>query len=240
MTWYCRPAGSAPPPPTPQPAAPPPSAPPPPPPDRDADGVPDSSDACPDAPAPGSANGCPVQAQPDTAAAACGTERWVVKTLQDDAAGLVKFTPVDTTVNALLRKRPPDIGDATPRIAGVETTTYRARAQLVGFKVERDSDIHLVIATPRDRRRTMIVEFPAANCAPRATATARAKMTRARRALINACGSATRSYRRLRGTATITGVGFFDEVHGQTGVAPNGIELHPVMAFRASGCQIAK
>jgi len=113
MTWYCRPAGSAPPPPTPQPAAPPPSAPPPPPPDRDADGVPDSSDACPDAPAPGSANGCPVQAQPDTAAAACGTERWVVKTLQDDAAGLVKFTPVDTTVNALLRKRPPDIGDAT-------------------------------------------------------------------------------------------------------------------------------
>lgn len=27
----------------------------------------------------------------------------------------------------------------------------------------------------------------------------------------------------------ITGVGFFDYVHGQRGVAPNGIELHPVL-----------
>ena len=26
----------------------------------------------------------------------------------------------------------------------------------------------------------------------------------------------------------ITGVGFFDYLHGQRGVAPNGIELHPV------------
>jgi len=27
----------------------------------------------------------------------------------------------------------------------------------------------------------------------------------------------------------VTGVGFFDYVHGQSGVAPNGIELHPVL-----------
>ena len=27
------------------------------------------------------------------------------------------------------------------------------------------------------------------------------------------------------------GVGFWDEIHGQTGVAPNGIELHPVLRF---------
>jgi hypothetical protein len=27
----------------------------------------------------------------------------------------------------------------------------------------------------------------------------------------------------------ITGVGFFDFYHGQTGVATNGIELHPVI-----------
>ena len=34
----------------------------------------------------------------------------------------------------------------------------------------------------------------------------------------------------------ITGVGFFDYIHGQRGVAPNGIELHPVVAFSASSC----
>jgi hypothetical protein len=37
--------------------------------------------------------------------------------------------------------------------------------------------------------------------------------------------------------ATITGVGFFDIVHGQSGVAPNGIELHPALDFRCSDCR---
>jgi hypothetical protein len=31
--------------------------------------------------------------------------------------------------------------------------------------------------------------------------------------------------------ARVTGVAFFDFLHGQTGVAPNGIELHPVLGF---------
>jgi hypothetical protein len=39
---------------------------------------------------------------------------------------------------------------------------------------------------------------------------------------------------RLWGTATITGVGFFDYQHGQTGVAPNAIELHPVLGFKGA------
>jgi hypothetical protein len=38
----------------------------------------------------------------------------------------------------------------------------------------------------------------------------------------------------LSGTATIEGVGFLDFLHGQRGVAPNGIELHPVLRF--TGC----
>jgi len=29
----------------------------------------------------------------------------------------------------------------------------------------------------------------------------------------------------------VTGVAFFDFLHGQTGVAPNGIELDPVLGF---------
>jgi hypothetical protein len=39
------------------------------------------------------------------------------------------------------------------------------------------------------------------------------------------------------GTATITGVGFFDFDHGETGVARNAIELHPVLAFRRATCR---
>ena len=32
-------------------------------------------------------------------------------------------------------------------------------------------------------------------------------------------------------SVTITCVGFWDILHGQIGVAPNGIELHPVLRF---------
>jgi hypothetical protein len=38
--------------------------------------------------------------------------------------------------------------------------------------------------------------------------------------------------------ATIRGIGFFDFLHGQTGVAPNGIELHPVLRFVDATCEI--
>jgi hypothetical protein len=30
---------------------------------------------------------------------------------------------------------------------------------------------------------------------------------------------------------TVTGVGFFDRLHGQTGVAPNGLERHPLTSI---------
>jgi hypothetical protein len=36
---------------------------------------------------------------------------------------------------------------------------------------------------------------------------------------------------------TLFGVGFFDVIHGQRGVAPNGIELHPVLGICfGAGC----
>jgi hypothetical protein len=41
-----------------------------------------------------------------------------------------------------------------------------------------------------------------------------------------------RSHVRLCGRARVTGVAFFDFDHGQTGVAPNAIELHPILRFR--------
>ena len=59
--------------------------------------------------------------------------------------------------------------------------------------------------------------------------------SRFRLAFIRACGVPSSGYfTPLRGTATITGVGFFDYYHGQTGVAPNAIELHPVLGFHGA------
>jgi hypothetical protein len=78
----------------------------------------------------------------------------------------------------------------------------------------------------------MIVEFPAMYCTLTARPVLRRRMQAARSAFIRACGVPTHSGSAvLRGTATITGVGFFDFWHGQNGVAPNAIELHPVLRF---------
>jgi hypothetical protein len=62
-------------------------------------------------------------------------------------------------------------------------------------------------------------------------------MASARTALIAACGQASSSrFTKLSGRATVTGVGFFDIPHGQTGIAPNAIDLQPVLKFSPSSC----
>jgi hypothetical protein len=94
------------------------------------------------------------------ALASCGVERWSVKTLSDPTAGEVRFVPRVSTVDFPRTRPDPHVGPGTPPLPGVERTTYRLSAQLVEFKREADNDIHLVIASPRSRFRTMIVEFP--------------------------------------------------------------------------------
>jgi hypothetical protein len=172
----------------------------------------------------------------------CGVERWAVKTLSDPKAGEVNFTPKDTSIGRLRNKPDPHTTSSTPRLDGVEETTYRVKARLVEFKREDDHDIHLVIAVPSSPSKTMIVEFPDTSCNGAKDSAKKGQMGSARSAIVNACGqppSPSSDFADLKGTATITGVGFFDVKHGtpQTGVAPNNIELHPVLRFSNSNCE---
>src|SRR5881227_491249 len=67
------------------------------------------------------------------AARHCGTERWAVKTLSDNRARLVNFHPRRASVAGLRRKPRPQVSEGSPRLPGVEETTYRVRARLVEF-----------------------------------------------------------------------------------------------------------
>jgi hypothetical protein len=165
----------------------------------------------------------------------CGTERWSVKTLADPAGRRLGLSPRAATVRSLRRKTVPGYLGLR-RHLGVERTTFRVHARLVEMKLEADSDIHLVISDPTRTGATMIAELPSASCNAGATPTARLKMANARKAFVASCGAPTGSFQRLSGTATVTGVGFFDQIHGQTGVAPNGIELHPVIGISGVSC----
>jgi hypothetical protein len=161
----------------------------------------------------------------------CGKERWGVKTLTDSAAGSVDFTPKTASVTGLGQIKAPTWSPKLARQAE-EDNVYTISARLTAFKLESDSDIHLAVADPADPSATMIVEFPDPACDVNAAAGPQAQMTAARNALIAACGQPGRSsFATLKGTATITGVFFFDKIHGQHGVAPNGAELHPALAF---------
>jgi hypothetical protein len=157
--------------------------------DADHDGIYCESLPCPCL-KPGSGGGGGGTPQPGTGGGtSCGVERWSVKTLSDGATSRVNFRPKDTTVQTLRGLRSPGVGYSTPRIRGVETTTYRLRAQLVEMKQEDDRDIHLVIAAPNRRSATMIVEFPDVKCSGARNSAKRSLMQKARPALTRACGS---------------------------------------------------
>lgn len=107
----------------------------------------------------------------------------------------------------------------------------------MSMKREDDADIHLVIADPRIGG-SMIVEFPSSTCNQGATPEARTLMRDARKAFTTACGGEPgTNFVTLAGKATLTGVGFFDAIHRQGGVAPNGIELHPMLGVEAATCK---
>ena len=69
----------------------------------------------------------------------------------------------------------------------------------------------------------MIAEIPSPDCAG-ACASGHTEEFRKARAVINALPEQVAGV-----TVVVTGVGFFDFLHGQTGAAPNGVELHPVL-----------
>ena len=86
----------------------------------------------------------------------------------------------------------------------------------------------------------MIVEFPTVACSSNANTGAKTRMQNSRNAFGAACGvPGASSFTKLKGKATIRGIGFFDFKHGKRGVAPNGIELHPVLRFMDATCEIA-
>jgi hypothetical protein len=81
---------------------------------------------------------------------------------------------------------------------------------------EANEDFHLVLESGADH---MIAESPSSACSRGATPFRRRHMREARMKL------------RLCSPARVVGVAFFDFKHGQTGVAPNAIELHPILDF---------
>jgi hypothetical protein len=113
------------------------------------------------------------------------------------------------------------------RFAPTELTTYQINGILKVIKKEADEDYHLVIADVADPTLTMIVESPAPGCA--AGSAFSDNIAAVRQTLDQRFGEITRLEPNV--PVSVTGVAFFDTLHGQEGVAKNGIELHPLLAI---------
>ena len=168
-----------------------------------------------------------------SAAFACGTERWSVKVGTDRDARNVATSPQVTTMAQLRSIAAPTRPNSRPRtrFAPTELTTFQVKGILRVIKKEPDQDYHLVITDPINPRVTMIVESPDPTCASGSQfldniTSVRTMLDRTLQ-LDRIFAHNARS--ELSVPVTVTGVAFFDSLHGQEGVAPNGIELHPVL-----------
>lgn len=163
---------------------------------------------------------------PLSSSGACGVERWAVKTGTDANVSLISLQSItQTTIAALSSLTPPATLPASSRIQPTETTIFQLHDTLTEYKLESDSDYHLVIADASGK--TMIVEIPDPSCVG-ASSPLLSDIQKAR-AEFDARYTPGSSFQTANVPVTVTGVGFFDFLHGQTGVAPNGIELHAVL-----------
>ena len=186
----------------------------------------------------------------------CGVVRWVVKVGADSTVGLVRLDlPPTPAAIADLGAIVPPIQETSPgsgsfgpvydvsRAAPVETTVYQIDGTMTFYKLETDVDYHIVIDD--GHQHTIITEIPNPACilAPNPNGPGRvlvdsplAAGIASAREKFDARLQAQTFFQTANLPVRIKGVGFFDFEHGQTGVAPNAIELHPILDifFRAN------
>jgi hypothetical protein len=160
-----------------------------------------------------------------TGALACGQERWAVKTLTDPDASRVNLTAQTATVADLIALPAP--WQPINRVAQ-EFNTYQVMGKITFAKLEADNDVHMVLQDPNGR--TMIIEATCPDCAQHSIVSDQiATVRHAVEAQFPNLASGAPEH--VSVDVSVTGVAFFDRLHGQDGVAPNGIELHPVLSF---------
>ncbi|MEA2786709.1 MAG: hypothetical protein QOF71_2813 [Candidatus Eremiobacteraeota bacterium] len=184
-------------------------------------------------PTGGGASGC---------GSSCGVERWHVKTMSDPFASQVnrnvQLVTVDTLIHAAVPSGLSQSSDNV-RFSPWELQAVRVRGTIVGWKTESDNDYHIVISDMLNPNETMIIEPPSSACSGACQSGYGSLYQSARNAFVACLGSPPSSFTAPGKTvvADITGVPMFDLLHGQTGVAPNGIEIHPVLSVAfVSGC----
>jgi hypothetical protein len=158
-------------------------------------------------------------------------ERWSVKTGTDaDAQALVGTAPVLTTVADMRALPVPVTLPPDGRSDGAERTIWQVDAILVRYSLDYDLGYRLVLSGPGQD--SMIAVIPDPATLPRGSSFAD-QIAAARQAFADNFGlqsNAVLATETFTGVS-VTGIGFFESIYGQDGIAPNGIALYPVLGI---------
>lgn len=159
----------------------------------------------------------------------CGAERRDVKALLDKESSKIKWGTNKTTVKAmskLVQLFPKDKKFDKKIRFGYEFNVYELKCRIREFRKEEDGDYHLVLMDINDTTCTIVGEIVNPECPDLVGSQYMGafKNTREEFEMFKLPKNKV-----MEGVYTITGVCFFDFVHGQLGVAPNGVEIHPIM-----------
>jgi hypothetical protein len=172
--------------------------------------------------------------RPDSAAIRivrdCGRWRWDVKILADPDTAIIDFRNIkQATVAELTELRPLITSEFMPR-QYAERRVYDVAAELYGFAINNYRDYELYLRDTATGA-TMIAAIPDPDC-PEIARTPRAQLYRAIRTWLR--DSIADTTGRLADTIAVRliGIGFYDRLLNQPGMAENGITLHPVLAIQ--------
>lgn len=174
-------------------------------------------------------------------------ERWPVKVGADQGAQNIDLSrPTPTTVQSLVAASRPipnqqysgTFGDQVRATRFDKELTYLSvPCLIVGAKWENspatgDGDFHIVIADPTNPSTTMIAEIPDPKYVPSESPFG-TMIAKVRSTFSGMAGNVTETFKTFPTpiAATVSGIGFWDFKHGQTGVAGNAIEIHPVLSI---------
>jgi hypothetical protein len=159
----------------------------------------------------------------------CGVERWSIKTLIDPDTSQINFNNIVPSTIQYQRSLEKPLSLPNTRLP-LEDTVFSIECIMYKYKLESDNDIHIVISAVNDASQTMVAEIVNAQC-PGIASTSRYNQLNNLRQWFDSTYHPTTSFTNTNVRIRITGVGFFDFLHGQTGIPPNGREIHPILSF---------
>lgn len=154
-----------------------------------------------------------------------GTERWSEKVFTDADAGSIDFAhPHISGITHIVGLPTVTPGSSQARILP-QDSVYTITCKITEFRPESDSDCHLVCT---DGVNTMVCEVPDPGCSSVAASPKVADFITCRDWVHKNLGYVINTSVNIP-TVVITGVSYYDPPHGQSGAAPNNMELHSVI-----------